>query len=65
MQAKRWTDRVVRSPDIRDFIGALQIKRATKGVYITTSAFSHDAEEAAERAHGGIVLVNGKRLCEL
>lgn len=65
IQAKRW-ENVVDASEVRDFIGALEGKKATKGVLITTSKFSEPAEKAADQAHTKkIVLIDGKRLSEL
>lgn len=40
-------------------------KRATKGVFITTSTFSRDAIEYADGVTPRIILVDGKELAEL
>ena len=64
VQAKRWKN-TVGSPDIQGFIGVLQLQSASKGVFITTSAFTRDAKEAAAKARGSIVLVDGARLTAL
>lgn len=64
IQAKRWKN-TVGSPEIQGFMGALQLQGASKGVFITTSAFSRDAKEAASRARGSIVLVDGGQLSAL
>jgi restriction system protein len=58
VQAKRWEATVGR-PEIQKFAGALQGQRAKKGVFITTSDFSNDAEEYAARIDTRIVLING------
>jgi restriction system protein len=39
--------------------------RARKGVLITTSSFSKDAEEYVSRIERKIVLIDGERLAEL
>lgn len=44
-QAKRYTDNTVGRPEIQAFVGALEMKRARKGVFIATSRFSRDALE--------------------
>jgi restriction system protein len=44
IQAKRWETPVSR-PEIQKFAGALQGHRARKGVFITTSSFTKDANE--------------------
>lgn len=64
VQAKRWEATVGR-PDIQKFAGALQGQRATKGIFITTSGFSRDAEDYAQRIGTRIVLVDGRRLATL
>jgi restriction system protein len=64
VQAKRWQNTVGR-PDVQSFFGALAGRRATKGVFITTSTFSREAREFAESVSDKIVLVDGARLTEL
>ncbi len=66
IQAKRWETKAVSGPDIRDFIGALSLKGARKGVFITTSCFTKDAaDNAAQLKDRTIVLIDGRRLVEL
>ena len=66
VQAKKWaTDRTVGDREIRDFIGALQLQRARKGVFFTTSDFTKSARESATRSESRVVLINGKKLAEL
>ncbi|MBC7348457.1 MAG: restriction endonuclease [Candidatus Aminicenantes bacterium] len=64
LQAKRW-DNVVGRPEIQKFAGALLGKKASKGIFITTSYFSKDAEEYAKSLDKKIVLIDGKKLAEL
>lgn len=64
VQAKRWKA-PVGSPEIQGFVGALQLQGASKGVFITTSVFTKDAKQAAGRARGSIVLVDGEQLSSL
>ncbi len=64
VQAKRWRN-TVGSPEIQGFMGALQLQSASKGVFITTSTFTRDARDAAARARGSIVLVDGAQLSAL
>ena len=64
VQAKRW-ENVVGRPEIQKFAGALQGQRARKGVFITTSHFSKEAEEYAQRIESRIVLIDGRRLASL
>jgi restriction system protein len=64
LQAKRWENTVGR-PEIHRFVGALHGKRAKKGVFITTSSFSHDAIEYAAMIDPKVVLIDGIRLAQL
>lgn len=66
VQAKRYKDgNSVGSNDIRGFIGALNIQRATKGVFVTASQFSSEAMKAAAGATVQVVLIDGERLASL
>jgi restriction system protein len=64
VQAKRW-DGTVGRPEIQRFAGALQGQRARKGVFITTSGFSKDAEDYPSRIDSRIILIDGNRLASL
>lgn len=64
VQAKRWKDTVGNS-QIRDFIGALQLKGAHKGVFITTSTFTQAARDAAAKVGNRIVLIDGMQFAQL
>ena len=50
--------------EVRNLAGALQMRKATKGVLVTTSSFTKDAADTA-RQIGSIVLVNGAQLAQL
>lgn len=66
IQAKKWDNTKVAPKDIRDFIGALNLKGTTKGVFITTSTFTNEALNAAnQNPHNKIVLIDSDRLLEL
>lgn len=66
LQAKKWEPgRTVGRPELQKFAGALQGKRAKKGVFITTSAFSREAQEYAATIDTKIILIDGQRLGEL
>lgn len=66
IQAKRYKDgNTVGSSQIRDFIGALNIRRANKGLFVTASTFTREAEESARNANLHVVLVDGDRLAGL
>jgi restriction system protein len=64
VQAKRWEASVGR-PEIQKFAGALQGQRARKGIFITTSTFTREAEDYAQRIDSRIVLIDGQRLAAL
>lgn len=64
VQAKRWENAVGR-PEIQKFVGALQGKRAPKGIFITTSSFTKEAEEYASQVQNTVVLVDGVQLAQL
>jgi restriction system protein len=64
VQAKHW-ERTVGRPEIQKFAGALQGQRANKGIFLTTSSFTRDAEEYAQRIGTRIVLIDGRRLANL
>jgi len=64
LQAKRW-DGTVGRPEIQKFVGALHGKRARKGVFITTGAFTADATAYVEHIDPKVVLIDGRRLSEL
>lgn len=63
IQAKRWEGTVGR-PEIQKFAGALQGQRAKKGVFITTSGFSKEAEDFVNKVDSRIVLISGEKLAE-
>ncbi|MBN2588432.1 MAG: restriction endonuclease [Sedimentisphaerales bacterium] len=64
IQAKKWENNISR-PDVQKFAGALQGKRAKKGIFITTSAFSREAKEYASNIESKIILIDGEKLAEL
>lgn len=63
LQAKRWENTVSR-PEIQKFAGALQGKRAKKGVFITTSEFTREAREFAAGIDNKLILIDGEELAE-
>ncbi len=64
IQAKRWDGSVGR-PEIQKFAGALQGQRAKKGIFLTTSFFSKDAQDFANRIDSKIVLMDGESIAQL
>jgi restriction system protein len=65
VQAKRWDDKSVGSPQIDQFAGALQKKKARKGVFLTTSTFTSEALRSVADYATRIVLIDGPALAEL
>ncbi|BCU66671.1 restriction endonuclease [Sulfolobales archaeon HS-7] len=67
LQAKRWNrNQTVGAKEIRDFIGALTIKHAKKGIFITTAKFSKEAIETAKKDSDHIIiLIDGIQLASL
>ncbi|CAK2606775.1 restriction system protein [Vibrio crassostreae] len=66
IQAKRYADgNNVGTGEIRDFFGALNLKKAQKGIFITTSEFTSSATQTAKDLGMRIVLINGKELAKL
>ena len=67
VQAKRWEQNIGDQP-VRDFVGALGLRRARKGIFITTSRFSESARECVSEADSRdckVVLIDGRQLAEL
>jgi restriction system protein len=63
-EASGWTAKVGR-PEIQKFAGALHGQHATKGIFITTSDFSRDANDYVSKIGSKIALIDGSRLTEL
>ncbi|MCT7997233.1 restriction endonuclease [Laspinema olomoucense] len=64
IQAKRWQNPVGR-PEIQKFTGALEGFRAKKGIFITSSSFTNDAQEYVERIDKKVILIDGDKLAQL
>ena len=65
-QAKRYAEgSKVSSPKMREFVGTLVLEGATKGVFVTTSDFTPNAQKAAGSGPNHIVLLNGEELAHL
>ena len=66
VQAKKWNKATsIGRPEIQKFVGALQGKRAKKGIFITTAGFTNEASEYAANIDTMLVLIDGKRLTNL
>lgn len=64
IQAKKWEGGVSR-PEVQKFAGALQGKRARKGIFITTSEFSKGAHDYVSAIDSKIILVDGQLLAQM
>ena len=66
IQAKRYeAGNKVGRPDIQSFVGALEEKRAVKGVFITTSSFASTAHDYVKNISKKIILIDGDQLAGL
>lgn len=66
IQAKRYaSSNKVSSEELDSFIGAMSRRKASKGVFITTSSFTKPAVCAAKDSGLNLSLVDGTLLCEL
>ncbi len=63
IQAKRWENNVP-IKEIRDFVGSLVGKKATKGIFITTSDFPKDAHDFVQSIQQKVILINGQQLAQ-
>src|SRR5207237_206089 len=64
VQAKRWKGNVGRQ-EIQSVVVALAGKKASRGVFITTSEFNDNATDYADGLHQKVILIDGRRLAEL
>lgn len=65
IQAKRWDGSSVGRKEIQSFAGSLMGKKASKGVFVTTSSFTNEAKAYVKEIDKKIVLIDGMRLAEL
>ncbi|PKP93998.1 MAG: restriction endonuclease [Alphaproteobacteria bacterium HGW-Alphaproteobacteria-14] len=66
IQAKRYNaGNTVGPAAIREFYGALSMKKAQKGIFVTTSGFTKSALDTASQIGGRIVLIDGQQLGRL
>lgn len=63
VEVKKRTNDKISAPDIRNFIGGLRGHH--KGIFVTTSGFSKEAQYEAERANFAITLIDSDWLVEL
>jgi restriction system protein len=66
IQAKRWkADHTVGIGDVQHFVGSLVGKKASKGVFITTSGFSQQAVRYLDGIVHRVVLIDGLQVARL
>lgn len=66
VQAKRYADgNAVGEGDLRNFAGAIDAAGTTKGVFVTTAAFTKSARRYVSRSPKRIVLIDGDELTRL
>ena len=66
IQAKKYADgHTVGEGDLRNFAGAIDAAGTTKGVFVTTAAFTSAAKDYVKRSPKRIVLIDGEELARL
>ena len=66
VQAKKYAEgNTVGESDVRNFVGAIDVANATKGVFVTTANFTRSAKTYVERSSKRIILIDGKELARL
>lgn len=66
VQAKRYgSGSVVERPDVQGFDGGIVGFGVSKGVFVTTPAFSKQALDIAKGLQQRVILIDGERLTEL
>jgi restriction system protein len=66
MQAKRYgLNNTVQIAEVREFIGSIDNKKATKGVFVTTSKFVKSAYEEVKGGSKRVALIDGSELARL
>lgn len=66
LQAKRYKlDSKIASAEIQKFYGALKGRKASKGIFLTTSSYQASAREYARDVSDTLILLDGKDIAEL
>ena len=66
IQAKKYQEgSSVGRPALQQFVGSLNERKASKGIFITTSHFSQDAKDYINKIDIRVVLIDGDKLAEL
>ena len=66
VQAKKYAEgNTVGEGDVRNFVGAIDVANATKGVFVTTAGFTKPAKAYVSKSSKRIVLIDGQELARL
>ncbi len=66
LQAKRLKpSSTVAVSSVRDFVGSLETRHASKGVFVTTGEFTKSTHLVTQAISKKVVLINGERLADL
>lgn len=66
LQAKRWkVESTVPRPEIQKFVGSLVGKKASKGIFITTTTFTKESKKYVDAIDKRIILIDGQELTDL
>ncbi|WP_420393583.1 restriction endonuclease [Acuticoccus sp.] len=66
IQAKRYNGASVSANEVRSFVGSLETKGASKGVFVTTSTFTTSAKDVVQQVRSkSIKLIDGEELTRL
>ena len=64
LQAKKYDSGSIGEGAIRDFVGALTAKHASKGIFITTAGYSKSAREYVKQVPQKVILIDGDDLVD-
>ena len=65
LQAKRYKpENKISSSDIQKFFGAIKGRKASKGVFLTTSSYQKSALQYASDVSDTLVLLDGRQIAE-
>lgn len=65
LQAKRYKEgNTVGRPEVQAFVGALEMNRARKGVFISASSFTKDAKAYVQMIDKQVILIDGQQLAD-
>lgn len=65
LEAVQRQEKPIEVDELKQFTGELHLQRVEKGIFITTSSFSSNAQKYADKISNGLVLIDGRQLAEL